>query len=139
MKEIFKKPYIYWFFGLFFLYLFVNIIISGFYKTLPLIVIYFSTVNWIKLGISLILTLVIGFLVSINGILIYIKYKERKNKASEMVGCILNIVNIPGAFLEMWFDKNKKDDLADCFLQSIYYFQTNNPNSKKRKRNVKET
>ncbi|PIZ81926.1 hypothetical protein COX98_01905, partial [Candidatus Pacearchaeota archaeon CG_4_10_14_0_2_um_filter_30_11] len=74
MKEIFKKPYIYWLISIFIFYLILNILLSGFYNTIPLIAIYFSSVNWFKLGISLSLTLVIGFLVSVNGILIYIKY-----------------------------------------------------------------
>lgn len=78
MKEIFKKPYIYWFLGIFIFYLALSILVSGFYNTLPLIIIYAKTVNWLKLGISLILTLVIGFLVALNGVLVYIKYKERK-------------------------------------------------------------
>ena len=78
MKEVFKKPYVYWFLGIFIFYLLLNILISGFYDTIPLIVVYFNTLNWLKLGISLILTLIIGFLVSLNGILIYIKYKQRK-------------------------------------------------------------
>ena len=78
MKTIFKKPYVYWFFGIFVSYLILNILISGFYNTLPLIIIYAKTVDWIKLGISLLLTLTIGFLVAANGVLVYIKYKERK-------------------------------------------------------------
>ena len=78
MKQIFKKPYIYWFLGIFVFYLILNVLISGFYNTIPLIIFYAKTVNWLKLGISLVLTLFIGFLVSLNGILIYIKYKERK-------------------------------------------------------------
>ena len=78
MKTIFKKPYVYWFFGIFVSYLILNILISGFYNTLPLIIIYAETVDWIKLGISLLLTLTIGFLVAANGVLVYIKYKERK-------------------------------------------------------------
>ena len=78
MKNLFKKPYIYWFIGIFVFYLIANVLISGFYNTVPLIIIYFNTVNWLKLGFSLVLTFVIGFLVSINGILVYIKYKERK-------------------------------------------------------------
>lgn len=78
MKRVFRKPYVYWTIGIFVLYLILNVLISGFYNTLPLILIYFKTVNWLKLGISLILTLVIGFLVSINAVLIYIKYRERK-------------------------------------------------------------
>ena len=78
MKQVFKKPYVYWFLGIFIFYLILNVLISGFYDTIPLIIVYFNTVNWLKLGISLLLTLVIGFLVSLNGVLIYIKYKERK-------------------------------------------------------------
>src|SRR3989344_6156654 len=78
MKQVFKKPYIYWFFGIFIFYLMLNILISGFYNTIPLIIIYFNTLNWLKLGFSLILTLTIGLLVSLNSILVYIKYKERK-------------------------------------------------------------
>lgn len=78
MKKVFQKPYIYWFVLIFVLYLSINILISGFYKTIPFILIYFGTVNWLKLGISLLLTLIIGFLVAFNSILIYIKYKENK-------------------------------------------------------------
>ncbi|PIN95092.1 hypothetical protein COU53_01175 [Candidatus Pacearchaeota archaeon CG10_big_fil_rev_8_21_14_0_10_30_48] len=78
MREIFKKPYIYWFLAIFIFYIGLNILLSGFYKTIPLIIVYLETVNWVKLGISLVLTLVIGFLVSLNGVLVYIKYKERK-------------------------------------------------------------
>ena len=78
MRKIFRKPFVYWFFGIFIFYLIANILISGFYNIVPLIVIYFKTVNWLKLGVSLILTLVIGFLVSLNGVLIYIKYQERR-------------------------------------------------------------
>ena len=52
--------------------------ISGFYETIPLIIAYANTVNWMKLGISLLLTVFIGVLVSLNGVLVYIKYQERK-------------------------------------------------------------
>lgn len=68
----------YWFFGVFIFYLVLNILISGFYETIPLIVIYASTVNWLKLTLSFILTLAIGFLVALNTLVIYMKYKERK-------------------------------------------------------------
>jgi hypothetical protein len=78
MEKIIKKPYIFWFMGVFIFYLSLNIFISGFYDTIPLILVYFSSVNWFKLGISLILTFLIGFFVSLNGVLLYIKYKERK-------------------------------------------------------------
>lgn len=78
MKEIFRKPQIYWFVGIFVLYLVLNVLFSGFYDTIPLIVVYFKTVNWLKLGVSLILTLAIGFFVAANSVLFFIKYKERK-------------------------------------------------------------
>ena len=78
MKRIFKRPYIYWFLGIFLLYLVLNIFISGFNDTIPLIIVYASTINWVKLGISLALTLVIGFLVAMNAIYAYVLYKERK-------------------------------------------------------------
>ncbi len=78
MKHVFQKPYIFWLIGIFVLYLILNIIFSGFYNTIPLIIIYAQTVNWIKLGISLLLSLIIGFLVSLLSVLLFIKYKERK-------------------------------------------------------------
>ena len=79
MKSIFKRPYIYWFLGIFLLYLVLNIFISGFNDTIPLIIAYASTINWVKLGISLVLTLAIGFLVALNAVYAYILYKERKS------------------------------------------------------------
>jgi len=78
MKEVFTPPRIYWFVLIFIIYLFLNVLISGFYNTIPLIIVYFGTVNWFKLGISLILTLAIGFFVAINSVLIYIRSEERK-------------------------------------------------------------
>lgn len=78
MNKIFKKPYIFLFFGIFIFYLILNILISGFYDTIPLIIKYAKTVNWLKLGFSLLLTIIIGLLVAGNSILVYIKYKERK-------------------------------------------------------------
>ena len=79
MKRIFQKPYLYWFIGIFVLYLILNFLISGFYNTIPLIIAYVSTVDWLKLGISLVLTLAIGSLVAMNSVYIYILYKERKS------------------------------------------------------------
>nr|MBI4156537.1 hypothetical protein [Candidatus Woesearchaeota archaeon] len=79
MKRVFIKPYFYWFVGVFILYLILNILLSGFYDTIPLIINYASTVNWLKLGISLFLTLLIGFLVALNSVYVYILYKERKS------------------------------------------------------------
>ena len=84
MKILFKKPYIYFVILIFLVYLSLNVILSGFYNTIPLILIYAKTVNWLKLGISIFLTLVIGVLIALNSVLIYIKYKERKNCKKEM-------------------------------------------------------
>lgn len=87
MNKVFRKPYVYYFIGIFLIYLILNIFLSGFYSTIPLIVAYAQTVNWIKLGISLFLTLVIGFLVASTSILTYIKYKERKQcKQAGIIG-----------------------------------------------------
>ncbi len=79
MRKAFTKPYVFWLIGIFILYLLLNVALSGFYRTIPLITLYFKTVNWIKLGVSLILTLAIAFLVSLNAVYTYIKYKERKD------------------------------------------------------------
>jgi len=78
MTQIFKKPYIYWAILIFVIYLALNIVFSGFYTTIKLIIVYANTVDWLKLGISIILTLTIGFLVAVNSVIAYAKYKERK-------------------------------------------------------------
>ena len=78
MRQIFKTPYIYWFIGIFILYSLINIFASGFYNTIPLIINYASTINWLKLSVSIIFSIAIGILVAANSILFYIKYKERK-------------------------------------------------------------
>lgn len=83
MRHLFKKPYIYWLFAIFIVYILINILLSGFYNTIPLILKYASTVNWLKLTISIILTLAIGVFVSLNSVLVYIKYKERKTCKNE--------------------------------------------------------
>ena len=78
MKEIFKRPYVYWFFLIFFGYLILNVWVSDFYNTIPLIIKYAQTVNWFSVGLSIIFSLLIGFLVACNGVLVYMKYQERK-------------------------------------------------------------
>ncbi len=78
MRRVFKKPYLYFTIGIFLLYLLVNFLISGFYDTIPLIIAYANNVNWLKLGLSLILSLIIGILVAVNGVYVYIKHRERK-------------------------------------------------------------
>ena len=78
MKLLFKKPFVYWFIGIFILYVLLNIFLSGFYETIPLILLYANTVNWLKLGASLTLTLITGLLVALVSVLAFIRYKERK-------------------------------------------------------------
>ena len=79
MKILLKKPYVFWLILIFILYLILNVIFSGFYNTIQSIFIYYKTIEWFKLGFSILLTLIIGVLVSINAVSFYIKYKERKN------------------------------------------------------------
>src|SRR3989344_3005536 len=77
MKRIFKKPYLYLFLIVFFGYLLLNILVSGFNNTIPLIIIYASTVNWFKLSLSILFTIIIAFLVALNLTYILILHKER--------------------------------------------------------------
>ena len=81
MKTLLKKPQIYFLILIFVSYLVLNFFISGFYKTLPLILVYAKTVNWFKLSISFFLSIAIGVLVSVTAVSTYVKYKERKNCA----------------------------------------------------------
>ena len=97
IKLILKKPYIFWLVVTFILYLILNVIFSGFYTTIQGIFIYYKTVNWFKLGLSILLTLFIGVLVSINVISFYIKYKERKNlKKCKEAGVLGGIGTVGG-------------------------------------------
>ena len=78
MKKLFKTPYVYWFAGIFILYLIINLLISGFYETIPLIIANAKTISWFKLSISLALSFAIGFFVAVNSIYIYMIYNQRK-------------------------------------------------------------
>ena len=51
---------------------------SGFYNTIPLIIAYAQTVNWFKLGLSVVFSLTIGALVAINIVVVYFAYHERR-------------------------------------------------------------
>ena len=77
LKQAFKKPHI--FASVFVTYLVLNFFISGFYKTITLLYYYSDTVNWTKIIVSLIFTLAIAFLVSLNFTLVYIKYKQKRD------------------------------------------------------------
>ena len=78
MKQISKKPMVYYFLAIFLIYILADVLISGFYKNIPLVIYYAKTVNWIKLGTSILLSLAIGFFVALNSLLVYINYKNRK-------------------------------------------------------------
>lgn len=75
---MFDKKRVFTFIAIFLVYLSLVVLTSGFYKNIPLIIIYASTVSWFKLGISILLSLAIATFVSLNSILIYEKYKEKK-------------------------------------------------------------
>ena len=69
----------YYFILVFLIYLILNVIFSQFYITIQYIPKYLETIKWQELIISALLSLIIGFLVSLNSILVYLRYKERKN------------------------------------------------------------
>lgn len=78
VKQVFKKPNLYFFIFVYISYLILNVIISQFYITARYIPRYLETIKWGELVLSAVLTLIIGFLVALNSVLIYIKIKERK-------------------------------------------------------------
>lgn len=78
MKRVFEKPYRYWVVGIFVLYLLLNVLFSGFYSTLQLIFKYAATVDWLSLSVSVIFALAIGFLIAVNSVLLFLKYRERQ-------------------------------------------------------------
>lgn len=85
MKNLFKKPYVFWIITIFLSYTILNFYISGFNNTFVLILKYASTVNWLELIISIIFSLTIGILVALNSVLVYVKYKERQKCKNQTV------------------------------------------------------
>ena len=85
MKYFFKKPFVFWFAGIFILYLLLDIFLSGFYKTLPLILAYANTVNWWKLSFSFLFTFLIGLLVALNAVALFVRYRERQSCKEQSV------------------------------------------------------
>ncbi len=53
-------------------------------------------------------------------------YNERKKLSIDFTKKILNINNINSNWLEYFNSHKKKDDLADCFLQGLWFFKENN-------------
>jgi hypothetical protein len=77
LKELFRRPYVFWVIGVFIFYITIVSIVTGFYKTIPLLIFYFNTLNWAEFGPSLALSLAIGIFVSMNSVLLYRNYKKR--------------------------------------------------------------
>lgn len=78
IRRVFQKPSLYWFWGIFIGYLVLNFFVSGFYKTLPLLGIYAETVHWFPLVLSILLSILIGFLTSLSAVLAFILYADRR-------------------------------------------------------------
>lgn len=78
ISKLYKKPYVYWLIGIFLVYITALILISGFYNNIPLVIIYAKTLNWFKLGLSFLFSIIIGILVAMNSVLLYLNYKQRR-------------------------------------------------------------
>lgn len=78
MKRVFRKPFIYWMLGIFFVYLTINIIVSQFYITVQYVPYYLDQLNWFELVGSFVLAVAIASLISVNSVFGFIKYQERK-------------------------------------------------------------
>lgn len=79
MKELFKKPYIYWILGIFIVYLALNIWLSQFYEVLFQIPYFLDTLNWGELLLSFLLAVTIGILIALSMTLMIKEYKTRKS------------------------------------------------------------
>lgn len=78
MKELFKKPYVYWMLGIFTIYIVLNIWLSKFYEVLFQIPYFLDTLNWGELVLSFLLAISIGVLIAINMTLMIKQYNIRK-------------------------------------------------------------
>ena len=92
MREIFRRPYVYWIIGIFFVYMIANVLLSQFYDTARYIPYYVETVKWTELLISAAFALVIGTLISINSVLAYLRYLDHKKIGTQGgVTCVATI------------------------------------------------
>ena len=85
IKQIFKKPYVYFLILIFLIYLTLNVVISQFYITVQYIPRYLETVKWGELILSGLFSLIIGLLISVNAIILYLKFKERKEVKKQTI------------------------------------------------------
>ena len=72
----------------------------------------------------------IEFISSINKLKLFCKekktnYNDRKKLSIQYTNELLYNLNLSD-YIEVFNNHSKKDDLADCFLQGIYYLYTNN-------------
>ena len=92
IRNVFKRPQLYWLIGVFTAYLALTVYISEFYITAKYIPNYLDTIHWSALIISGIFTLTIAALVSINSVYGYMKYKQRKSiKKSGTLTCAATV------------------------------------------------
>src|SRR3989344_6191486 len=86
---IFKRPYVFWLAGLFVLYLALAVLLSEFYVTVQYIPYYVGQIHWIELGLSVLFTIIIAFLVAYNAVNLYCLYKKRKTLSKKTgISCI---------------------------------------------------
>ena len=85
MKELLRKPYVFWVIGIFLGYMTLNVLVSQFYQTALYIPYYLDTLKWGKLLVSGVFSITIGILIAINSVYAYIRYKERKAVMKEGV------------------------------------------------------
>lgn len=78
----------------FLIYLAVAFVISGFYNTIPLVIKYASSVNWVELGLSILFSLIIGALVAINAVAVYSAYRQRR--ACKEAGTVATLGTVGG-------------------------------------------
>lgn len=76
IKNVLAKPYIFWVAGIFSGYMFLNIILTKFYITIQYIPYFLDTILWGNFILSVLFSLSIGILISINTVLTYFNYKE---------------------------------------------------------------
>lgn len=88
MKSAFTKPYLNWFFCIFFFYLIVDIVVSQFYITLADLPLYFATIHWIEFISAIVLSTTIAFLVSLNLVWGYICWKKRTVAKEGLLTCV---------------------------------------------------
>lgn len=89
MKRVFTKQYLPWFILIFISYIFLAILLSQFYLNFKYMPYYISTIKWSWFLTSVVFTLIIGFLVALNSIYAYVKYKEHKEfKKETALSCV---------------------------------------------------